>query len=114
MSLSDLCNNLPNEIIRKILSLLDIDTRRALGVYVKLKIPSKIEQNLNFVFSRYKIQLLFNPHYPVTNIAILDLNSLYIIKHEWYSLEKKKRRIEPNYTVIYHDYIFGREHLWWI
>ena len=84
MNLNDFVNNLPNEIQRKIISLLDIDRRRALGIYIKLKIPLKIKNDLEFILKRFKIKTISNPNFPNLNIAILDLNSVYIIKHEWY------------------------------
>lgn len=41
--------SLPNEIWFKIYSKMDIDTRRKLGIYVKLKVPDKLTNLLDYV-----------------------------------------------------------------
>lgn len=70
---------LPQDVVKRILSLLDIDRRRALGVYTKIKVPFDIKNNLDFVLTNYRIKYVFDSYFKRIEKAILNLNSLYIL-----------------------------------
>ena len=89
MSLEDYINRLPNDVIKKIMSCLDIDSRRALGIIRKIKIPSQFTKHLSSIINN-KIE-----HYSNTCIlnSYINLNSIYVIRHQ--------TNTEFNYTTYY-------------
>ena len=52
----------PNDVVLKILSKLDIDTRRSLGVYTKLKIPQKLRNRISICLNKVKNTSLGHRH----------------------------------------------------
>lgn len=71
---------LPPEIINKIISFLDIDTRRSLGIYTKLKIPEDIKNKLESIPKITDITIDNNPYYYICYIILK--NKYKIVKSE--------------------------------
>jgi hypothetical protein len=67
-------NDLPIQIQNKIIRLLDIDTRRKLGIYVKLKIPNNLASKLSNIEKIKKFETIFEINFIVCVYP-------YIIKH---------------------------------
>lgn len=73
-------NSLPNDIIKKIISLLDIDSRRALNIYSKLDIPDYIKNNIQSVLQKpYLDDINYTKCYKI------NLNSKYTLIQQVYS-----------------------------
>ena len=92
-------HKLPNDIIKKIISYLDIDSRRALGIYAKLIVPETIKQKLDFVFTKHKIK-----KYKTRSISrsYIRLSSIYtIIREFFYNSKQEVYRLD--YCVIYYN-----------
>lgn len=53
---------LPRDVVLKIASYMDIDTRRALGIYTKLHVPDEIKSKLEAVIP-HPTRLIFDPNY---------------------------------------------------
>ena len=51
----------PNDILLKIISYMDIDTRRSLGIFTKLHIPQKIKNTLTSLIP-HPTRLIFEPY----------------------------------------------------
>lgn len=87
--------DLPNELIRKIISFMDIDTRRSLGIYTKLKIPQTLKDKIKFKeIKKYDTQL---PH------TLGYLHTIYNVKVNILTEITTTTRIEYNYY-IYHNF----------
>lgn len=76
---TDLLQNLPKECILKIISYLDIDSRRALNIYTKIKIPKMISNKISNIIKIPNTYL----HNDSTYASYIVLNSLYVIIHEY-------------------------------
>lgn len=72
---------LPREILNKIISFLDIDTRRSLGIYTKLKIPENIKNKLESLEKHEDITINNNRYYYMSYIT---LNKKYRILRSEY------------------------------
>jgi hypothetical protein len=77
---------LPNEIQFKIIKKLDIDTRRSLGIYTKLKIPNKLLIIFNNIcrkikntssYSQLNINNIYNLIVAFDNNEAIDFRLLY-------------------------------------
>ena len=120
MELCEMFQKLPQDVVKRILSLLDIDRRRALGVYTKIKVPFDIKNNLDFVLTNYRIKYVFDSYFKRIEKAILNLNSLYIIEHEWYTINSYDAIYNNDntnsvlYSIKYNGYLHGNEHKWFV
>lgn len=70
--LAQLVSNMPRELQMRIIKHMDIDSRRALGIYTKLSIPSDLIRKLNAI---PKIQ-------NTENYAIAYLGDMYRLYHQ--------------------------------
>lgn len=52
MTASIFQRDIPRDIQLKLVSLMDIDTRRALGIYTKLKVPLALQQDISQCFEK--------------------------------------------------------------
>jgi len=98
-------NDLPRECILKIISYLDIDSRRALNIYTKMKIPKVIVDNINNII---KIPNTYM-HNDNTNVFFILLGSTYVIIHEYNtSLNLIEYYLEYNRTTkcVFHKDIY--------
>ena len=93
--------DLPREIIYKILSKLDIDSRRALGIYTKIKTPPELEIKISNSFimdkmpanatSKDEAFVLFQFPYFDEEMKEFYLNLMYSDMMDMPLLSKKKR-----------------------
>lgn len=94
---------LPKDVIMRIICFLDIDSRRALNIYTKIKIPQnivkRIENKLQIPDVFYNDRFRFNSF-----SAKIDLNNIYIIRKQITILNDEKF---INYYVEHNNQIFN-------
>jgi hypothetical protein len=96
-----LMQSLPKDCILKIISFLDIDSRRALNIYIKMKIPKTIQNNINKVL-QIPDSYLYNNQ--LIRVATICLKGVYFIRHEFSAIKHYDGNIynyycEPSYFV---------------
>jgi len=78
--------DLPNDVKFKIMGKMDIDTRRALGIYTKLRIPKNISDKINSVFIRPDpLYISETIHSFSIKIKINQTEKYYVIVHTVYA-----------------------------
>jgi hypothetical protein len=85
--------SIPNDIVLKIMSKMDIDTRRRLGIYCKLNVPLSFQKILTRCLMRLKCH---------TNYALVELGSMYTLSRWNYmslNVVLGTRRLETEYVV---------------
>jgi hypothetical protein len=70
-------DSLPRELQMKIISKLDIDSRRALGVYTRLKIPLRLSDEIGRVISNKPIRMGSNE---VVTLRIGSTSKYHLVK----------------------------------
>ena len=73
---------LPRDVILKITSYMDIDTRRALGIYCKLRIPDEIKSKLEAVIP-HPTRLIFEVYSRVSLGPINNERYMYAINSDF-------------------------------
>ena len=82
-------NHFPREIVYKIFSKLDIDSRRALGIYTKLKPPADISE---------KISSSFRSTVMPPNATSLKDEALFIFQFPFFDEEMKEFYLNMMYS----------------
>lgn len=86
---------LSNELVHKIISFMDIDTRRSLGIYTKLKIPQTLKDKIKFKeIKKYDSE---------SSHSIGYLHTTYNVKVNILTEITRTTRIVYNYY-IYHNF----------
>ncbi len=73
---------LPRDVVLKIISYLDIDTRRSLGIYSKLRIPDRIKSKLETVIP-HPNRLIFKVYSRVSLGPIKNNKYMYVIHSDF-------------------------------
>lgn len=86
---------LPRDIQKKIIRIMDIDTRRLVGVYRKIIIPALIREKLNKHIKSLATSVVFDIHEDGGYVAykFVGLNDIVLKKH-WHNQD-----IEPKYMI---------------
>lgn len=102
---------LPRDIKKLIISKLDIDTRRSLGIIVKLKIPENVKQLLSMVMSNFTIDkftsfVTLGPLRPVTNEygELIDEANMYTLTRMWFRDDNYCWHLSYNVTHVLKDF----------
>lgn len=93
--------NFPSEIINKIISKLNIDTRRSLGIFVKLKIPEELKLKLDKVCNQQIIYQYIN-NYQKRGPCYIYTICLTIRKYH-----KNNKSYIKSYNILHEIYNFG-------
>lgn len=99
---------LPRDVMLKIVSYMDIDTRRSLGIYTKLRVPDEIKSKLEAVLT-HPTRLLFSVYSRVSLGPIKNVNGneryMYAIHSDFGFVEYDKLprdRVYSRTCTFYH------------
>lgn len=106
---------LPNDVAMRIISFMDIDTRRTLGIYTKLKIPVELEKKLSACIKPVRGDIISHDDVYYWVNSWRDLSSTDSFVHAWahhcykgewrYVYEYKK--IDDHKVINHTEYVYG-------